>query len=58
LIVEKPGFFPPSGGIIGLRPCASHPTLKDEEERRPDEEESIVNFSATFVKQLLLVYCK
>jgi len=32
---RKPGFFPPSGGIIGQRPCASHPTLKDEEERRP-----------------------
>jgi len=31
LKVEKPGFFPSSSGIIGLRPCASYP-LKDEEE--------------------------
>jgi len=54
LKVEKPGFFPSSSGIIGLRPCASYP-LKDEEEWRPDEEESIVKFSATFVKQLFLI---
>jgi len=55
---RKPGFFPPSGGIIGLRHCLSHPTLSDEEDRRPDGGESIVKLSATFVKQLFLIYCE
>jgi len=47
------GSIPPSGVMIGLRPCASHPTLNDEEERRPDEEESIVKFFSDFCKAII-----